>query len=165
MPTFMIQNFYCHRAHEWPLLEREKPKRRQIYMSKSAALLCAIAVAGSIGYAAGETTGTQAMAPRMGDAASTIAARRSELMNEAYKAAGVSEENIKKLNELNAKSREARAKGEQERRKLITPEQEEKFRDYMREHGGAMRRPGGGGWAGPGASAQKNDDKKAEEKK
>jgi hypothetical protein len=120
-------------------------------MKRVSLLACALVCASGLVFAAGETTATQAAAPAKDDKVATQS--RSELQMEAYKAVGVSAENIAKLKELDQKMRDARAKGEQvdrkamteERAKFLTDEQRQKVREYMQQHGGGWGggRPGG----------------------
>lgn len=93
-----------------------------------------------------DTTGTakEAAAPAAAATATSGSAdtKMASRAQEAYKAAGLSDDQIAKLKALQEKVKEARAKGEkidfktmkEERDKIFTPEQSEKYQAYLKEH-------------------------------
>ncbi len=131
-------------------------------------MLIALALAGLTASAcyAEDTTGTSKQAAEPAAAAVTTsgsARRMPSMALEAYKAAGVSDEQIAKLKALQDRIAESNAKGEkpdyaklkEERDKILTPEQNEKYRAYLMEHRKAMM---------PQKPAEKAADKPAETK-
>jgi hypothetical protein len=105
------------------------------------ALACFVA---SAAYAE-DTTATAKQSAAPAAAVSTSGSADSKMPSralEAYKAAGLSDEQIEKLKALQDKVKEARSKGEKvdfkamkdERDKIFTPEQNEKYQAYLKEH-------------------------------
>jgi hypothetical protein len=119
-------------------LSDNKAKERT-FMSKLIVALCAMALVSGVAYAQ-ETTATATAKGAYAKPSSMTAEDRAAMFKAAYEYAGVSAENMKKLQDLPAKRAEAKGDKEKldairkERMTLITREQETSVSEYFRLH-------------------------------
>ncbi|MCX7019192.1 MAG: hypothetical protein WCK47_10710 [bacterium] len=105
-------------------------------MKKMLALTATIMLTGTLAFAAADTSESLAQTPK-----APVLARQKLNMDAAYESAGVTQTQKDKLKELETKIREAREAKEmekfktltQERRDVLTTEQQQKVREYMRQ--------------------------------